>query len=279
MSSIDASDEIVSDEDFRELISKIETQTRFRGRFYKDSCLRRRLAIRMRARGAGSLAGYSRLLDSDPGEYEFLVDALTINVTKFFRDSETWNAIRRDVIPHLFDLPVAERRIWSAGCASGEEAYSTSILLREWAEESGRMSDVGHFHIVGTDIDRRSLDAAHRAEYTELSLSETPEAVRQRWFSPGPMFQLKPEAKRHVSFLRHDLISELSEREQSLILCRNVIIYFDREIQLELFHRFFDSLIPGGFLVLGKVETLLGPMRCLFHPVNSRERIFRKPVR
>ena len=131
---------------------------------------------------------------------------------------------------------------------------------------------------MGTDIDRRSLEAAQRGVYPELSLSETPPQLREKWFSPGPPWRIRPEAQRGVSFVRRDLISERPEAGQHLIFCRNVVIYFDREIQERLFKDFYDALVPGGFLVLGKVETLIGVARTLFRPVNNRERIFQKPA-
>jgi chemotaxis methyl-accepting protein methylase len=168
--------------------------------------------------------------------------------------------------------------VWSAGSASGEEAYTVSILMHEWAEKHHRRHEVDRVRIVGTDIDRKSLDNAQRGVYPDLSLSETPPHLRQRWFSPGPPFRIRPEAQKNVSFVRRDLISDPAEGGQSLIFCRNVVIYFDREIQERLFKDFYDALVPGGHLVLGKVETLIGVARTLFRPVNNRERIFRKPA-
>jgi len=260
-----------------ELKAKIHSDRGFNCHHYKNRCLERRLAVRMRARGEESFGGYAVLLDSDPAEYELLLDALTINVTKFFRNLETWEVIADKVMPALFARPEDDQRIWSAGCASGEEAYTVSILLHEYAERHSRGRDLSRFRITGTDIDRRSLDAARRAEYTELSLTETPADRVERWFSPGPPYRLDERIRANAGFLWKDLISGEPEAEQSLILCRNVIIYLGREIQEELFQRFYDALLPGGFLVLGKVETLLGPMRQRFVPVSSRERIFQKP--
>jgi chemotaxis methyl-accepting protein methylase len=260
------------------LKQKIQEERGFNCCFYKDKCLRRRLAVRMRARGTESFHEYSGLLDSDAAEYDLLLDALTINVTKFFRNAETWAVVRDQVVPALFDLDANPVRIWSAGCASGEEPYSVSILLREHAEATGRTAELGRFRIIGTDIDRRSLDAARRGEFPDLSLVETPPEQKERWFSPGPPFRLAEQVRENVAFVRKDLISGGPERRQHLILCRNVIIYFDREIQERLFQRFHDALVPGGMLVLGKVETLLGPARSMFQPVSNRERVFRKPL-
>ena len=270
--------EPLTDDGFHALVSQIESRTSFQGKFYKEKCLRRRVAVRMRARGLGSLTDYAELLESDPAEYDLLLDALTINVSKFFRNWEIWQAIDALVVPELFDAHAGERKLWSAGCAGGEEAYSLSLLLHEWAARHGREGDLDRFHVLGTDIDRRSLGTARKAEYSELAFGDTPPDVQARWFSPGPPFRLDPRATRGVSFEQRDLISGEPERGVSLILCRNVIIYFDREIQEELFQRFYDALLPGGFLVLGKVETLLGRPRSLFRPVSHRDRIFRKPA-
>lgn len=263
--------------DIRGLRDKIQADRGFNGQHYKEKCFRRRIAVRMRARGRETFGEYALLLDEDPAEYDLLLDALTINVTKFFRNAEMWTVFAEEVVPRLFGGSPGPRRVWSAGCASGEEAYSVSMLLHEWAESEGRANELRRFHILGTDIDRRSLDAARRAEYGELSMTETPDEVRARWFNNGPPLRLDPRIVAPVSFERRDLISEPAPASQHLILCRNVIIYLDREIQEELFQRFYDALLPGGYLVLGKVETLLGRTRGLFHPVNNRERIFMKP--
>jgi chemotaxis protein methyltransferase CheR len=265
------------DEELEKLKRKIEKDRGFNCQFYKEKCLRRRIAVRMRARGQRSFAEYGALLDRDPAEYDHLLDTLTINVTKFFRNLETWQAVEQQVLPTLFEGrdPV---RVWSAGSASGEEAYTASILMREWLERERRSGEASRIQITGTDIDRRSLDSARRAEYPELSMAETPKAVLDRWFSAGPPFALRPEARPGVSFERRDLISGQPLTGQNLIFCRNVVIYFDRDIQERLFKQFYDSLAPGGFLVMGKVETLIGEARLLFRPVNNRERIFRRPA-
>jgi len=265
------------EEELEKLKRKIERDRGFNCGFYKDKCLRRRIAVRMRARGQRTFADYAALLDHEPGEYDHLLDTLTINVTKFFRNLETWQAVEQQVIPHLFALsgPV---RVWSAGSASGEEAYTCSILLHEWARVHGKTRELDRFQILGTDIDRKSLENAERGSYPELSLTETPPEVRQHWFSPGPPYRILPEAQRNVSFTRRDLISEPAPRGQNLIFCRNVVIYFDREIQERLFRDFYDALVPGGFLVMGKVETLIGSARTLFRAVNNRERIFQRPA-
>lgn len=259
-----------------QLKQKIYEERGFNCHLYKDKCLRRRIAVRMRARGESTYGAYAALLDRDAAEYELLLDALTINVTKFFRNQEVWAVIEEEVIPRLFEGAPEPRRIWSAGSASGEEIYSVSMLLHDWADRFRRTEELERFRLLGTDIDRRSLEAARVGSYPELSMGETPERLIERWFHGGPPYQLDPRIRERVSFEQRDLISGPAEPRQHLILCRNVIIYFDRTIQEALFDRFYEALEPGGFLVLGKVETLLGRTRSLLRPVNNRQRIFRK---
>lgn len=262
--------------EFDLLKHKIHRERGFNCHFYKDRCLQRRVAVRMRARGCTDVGAYAALLDHDPPEYEYLLDALTINVTKFLRNPETWRVVEEEVFPHLLAAN-GPRRVWSAGCASGEEPYTMSILLHEWAERHGRTSQLSGLRILGTDIDSGSLAAAARAEYPSLALVETPPALRERWFGPGPPFRLHPRAREQVSFARCDLTCEAFPVRQSAIFCRNVVIYFERALQEILFQRFYEALLPGGFLVMGKVETLVGPARARFRTVNNRERIFRRP--
>lgn len=272
--------ELDSPEEEHQLIllkEKIHQERGFNSPFYKDKCLRRRIAVRMRAQGVTGYAAYAALLDERPDEYDRLIDTLTVNVTKFFRNYETWQVIEERVVPDLFARPEPTLTCWSAGCSSGEEPYTLSILFHEWAHANGRAEHLDRVRVWGTDIDRQSLSAARVGIYPELSMVETPLAIRERWFTGSGPYRLDPAARRIVEFSRHDLISDTPPEGCHLILCRNVIIYFDRHVQERIFQMFYDSLAPGGILVLGRVETLLGRTRSLFQVIQPRERIFRKP--
>lgn len=258
---------------FAALTAKISGERGFGCANYKEKCLRRRIAVRMRARGVHAFDDYARLLDSDPAEYDKLLDALTINVTKLFRNADTYAAIAHDVLPALWQLPPRELTVWSAGCASGEEPYSLAILFHRHGELHGPR----RVRIIGTDIDRGSLDAAARGEYQEGAFVEIPPDLRTRYFEGDPPRRVGAETRELVEFRRRDLLREgPPASDMHLVVCRNVLIYFDRDSQERLFRAFHEALAPGGFLVLGKVETLLGPTRQLFQAVNPRERIFRK---
>ena len=232
----------------------------------------------MRAKHSATPGEYAMELDSDPREYDRLIRSLTVNVTKFFRNWDTYSMIEDKIIPALWDRGERETRVWSAGCSSGEEPYSIGILMHKYAAECQEPARLETISIIGTDIDAGCLADAERACYADSALADTPPALRERYFPEvAGLHTMLPDVKRLVSFECNDLLAyEPRSEDMHLVLCRNVIIYFEREAQDALFSAFHRSLAPGGFLVLGKVESLLGDARALFTPVNARERIFRK---
>jgi len=278
--SLPLADGELDEADARELQAlkrQVELDSGLRCDGYKEKCLRRRIAVRMRARGVHRYRDYAELLREDPAEYQRLLAAIVINVSKFFRNPEVWAALRERVLGELLALDARPVRIWSAGTAGGEEAYSVAIMLLEalgGAASARRVSR--RFAILGTDIDDESLEIARRGEYGELALSDTEEGLRRRWFEPGTRYRLRPEPRGLVEFRVLDLMKDPFPQGQHLILCRNVIIYFERAVQEELFVRFRDALVPGGYLVLGKVETLVGPAASAFRQVAPRERIYQR---
>ncbi|HEY6808518.1 MAG TPA: protein-glutamate O-methyltransferase CheR [Gemmatimonadales bacterium] len=262
---------------FRALTRKISQARGFSCEAYKDKCLRRRIAVRMRARGVHTFADYAALLDRDAHEYEQLLDALTINVTKFYRNAEMWNALG----PHLAAL-WRERhghlKVWSAGCASGEEPYTLAVLLAEAARTAGEEPQLARCRVDATDIDRVSLERTRAAAYPTAAFSEMPALLVQRYFTGGETREPVPAVKRLVRVIALDLVREPPpDPPYDLITCRNVVIYFDRESQERLFVRFAEALRPGGVLVLGKVETLFGAARDRLTLLDARERIYRRP--
>jgi chemotaxis methyl-accepting protein methylase len=242
---------------------------------YKESCLRRRLAVRMRARGVHTYADYARVLETDRAEYDRLVDALTINVTKFYRNRETWDALASRYLPELWEARDGAVRCWSAGCATGEEPFTLAILLLEAARARGRRPPDGA-RVDATDLDPGALARAEAGAYRAPAFDELPADLGERYFTPGAARTVLPEVRGRVRFHRHDLLREPPPAPPyDLILCRNVVIYFDRPTQERLFQGFADALAPGGVLVLGKVETLFGPVRARFRLDDPRERIYR----
>jgi chemotaxis methyl-accepting protein methylase len=260
--------------EFDALKAQIHAESGFFCAGYKEKCLRRRLAIRMRARGAHRYSEYGELLRRDRAEYEKLLAVLTINVSKFFRNIEVWRVLEREVVPALFALRTPQVRIWSAGSAGGEEAYSVAIMLREYARKHGLMERLRRFTILGSDIDREVLEVARRAEYGETAFGEIPQELLERWFDAGPRHRLRDEVRQMVRFEPLDLLSDPYPADQHLILCRNVTIYFERAETEALLERMRSSLAPGGYLVIGKVEVLFGQLAREFRPITHRERIY-----
>lgn len=267
------------DDGFRDLTEKITRESSFHCISYKERCVRRRIGVRMRARGTATYEQYSRILDVDGSEYERLIDVLTVNVTRFFRNPTAFAAIRQHVIPDLWQRRRAIRG-WSAGTASGEEAFSLAALFYEYAMERDELPSMARISVVGSDIDRASLDAARLATYLPASFADTdPEAV-ERLFPAcrGGRTVIWP-VRAVTSFERRDLLTEPPGNEAfDLIACRNVLIYLDRASQERLLDTLYDCLRPGGYLALGHVETLFGKSRAHLMPVDVRERLYRKPV-
>jgi chemotaxis methyl-accepting protein methylase len=258
-------------------MGKIEREHGLRLASYKQPCLRRRLAVRMRACGAHTFGAYAEVLDAVPAEYDRLLDALTVNVTRFFRNPETWALLGRRVVPELWARP-GRVRVWSAGCASGEEPYSLALLFAEHAAAGeGVEAALARLRIDATDLDPEAVEVARRAEYPAAALAEVPPALLARWFSAEPPHRVAPALARRVRVAVHDLTREPPPAPPyHLIVCRNAVIYFDRVTQERIFAAFAEALVPGGRLLLGKVETLYGPARARFDLEEPRERLFRR---
>jgi len=268
-----------ADDGFRDLAEKITRESEFRCTNYKDGCVRRRIAVRMRARGAATYAQYGDLLDSDSSEYERLMDTLTVNVTRFFRNPNTFAVAAERVIPELWRR-VPRIRVWSAGSASGEEAYSLAALFHEHARSIGALGSLGRVSVLGSDIDRGSLDAANRAAYLPASFTDTPPEILERLFPrAGDRRTVIPAVRAITRFERRDILREPpAPATFDLVACRNVVIYLDRDTQEALVDSLFDSLRPGGYLMMGHVETIFGRARRHLVPVDLRERIYHKPL-
>jgi chemotaxis methyl-accepting protein methylase len=244
---------------------------------YKDKCLRRRLAVRMRACGVATLSEYAALLGRRPDEVARLLDTLTINVTQFFRNPETWARLRLELV-RLAAEPGGGLRAWSAGCATGEEAYTVAILaLDVWSERASAGADP-QVRIDATDVDPQCLDAARSAQYPAASFREAPRQALERYTRVvGDRREVTEAVRALVRFTRHDLGRDPAPHPPyDLVVCRNVVIYFERRTQERLFGLFADALRPAGLLLLGKVETLYGPARDRFEPLDARERLYRR---
>ncbi|HTY20808.1 MAG TPA: protein-glutamate O-methyltransferase CheR [Geobacteraceae bacterium] len=244
---------------------------------YKDKCIRRRIAIRVRATHCRTGEEYGELLREKNGESDRLLKVLTIHVSQFFRNSPTFEKLKTDIMPYLLERrEVGERdrlTFWSVGCASGEEPYSLALILKEFYPREATRERI---RILATDVDANVLDVARAGIYGEERIMEVQPASRERWFRcEEGKFHLLPEIKVMVDFEKRDLSDRETFPDCDLILCRNVLIYFERRHQERILNGFADVLGKGGILVMGKSETLFGAIRSRFQTVCPIERIYR----
>ena len=247
------------------------------GRF-KEAYLRRRVSTRVRATGSGDWKAYGELLKQDPLELEKLRDRLTVNVTEFFRDADFWAVLEAEVLPQLLEkalgAPHRELRVWSAGCSSGEEPYSLALMFLKAAQRQGKGVRV---RILASDIDEAVLARAKEGRYPAEALRLVPDALRRDAFvADGALWQVAPWLRKAVAFRRLDLFSSPPPPGLDLVLCRNVMIYFSRDLQQRLLRAFHQALRPGGYFATGKTETVLGPARGGFQCTSARARIFQR---
>lgn len=265
--------------DLSKLVAKVREERGLDLAHYRPRYLERRIGTRLRALGLLTYRQYAAYLDANPDEYARLLDALTINVTQFFRDATVYQTLRSDVIPTLLAAKAARKqktvRVWSAGCATGEEVYSLAI---SFLAEMRRLRWEPMLLVVGTDIDREALAVARRGVYPIEQLEQIPEPERSRYaVVDGDRFHFRPEVARHVKFEHLNLFEDRPVRLADVVFCRNVFIYFTREQQERMLNVFWESLTRGGYLVLGRSERLAPAFADRFELVSGRERIYRKP--
>ncbi|MFA9428808.1 protein-glutamate O-methyltransferase CheR [Egicoccus sp. AB-alg2] len=246
-------------------------------RNYARASLRRRLWRRVTAEGRVSLAGLLETILHDPQAMERLRVDLSVTVTSMFRDPPFFRSLRERVLPVLATYPFV--RVWVAGCASGEEVYSLAILLRE----EGLADRV---RIYATDVSDEILARAQQGrvpldkmrDYSSSYLEGGGhEGLSQYYEVDGRWAVLDPTLRDGVVFARHNLATDGTFNEFNLILCRNVLIYFDRSLQQRVHRLFDDSLAPLGMLALGARESLVGSgLEDRYEPVDAEVRIYRR---
>jgi two-component system CheB/CheR fusion protein len=261
--------------DFERLLEHLKQTRGFDFTSYKRSTLTRRIDKRIKTVGVASYMDYVDYLEVHPDEYGQLFNEILINVTTFFRDPETFDYLAREIVPALLrtkpgDEPI---RIWSAGCASGEECYSLAILFAEALGADGYRDRV---KIYATDVDEEELAIARQGSYSERDIGDLPDAYRRKYFDRGAgRWNFKKEFRRSVIFGRHDLLDDAPISRVDLLVCRNTLMYFNHEAQMKIVSRFHFALREGGYLVLGRAEMLLN-FADAFAPVDLKQRVFMK---
>lgn len=266
-----------TDEAFEALLTYLRDSRGFDFTGYKRTSLMRRVRYRMNQIGCETFEEYLDLLQASSDEFAALFNTILINVTAFFRDPGSWEFLRDEVIPPL----LAERgpndpiRVWSAGCASGEEAYTLAMIL---AESLGIDEFRRRVKVYATDVDEGALTEARAATYDAKAVESIPPDLLARYFQhSNGRYTFRKDLRRAVIFGRNDLVKDAPISRVDLLTCRNTLMYFNAETQQNIMSRLHFALAPKGALFLGHAEMLLSHSD-RFTPINLKHRIFRKAV-
>ena len=247
---------------------------------YKDQFIKRRVYARMLTCNVRSVSRYLRLLERSVEERKSFLDALSINVSCFFRDSYVWETVKEKVLRKVIEDKIWKKgriQIWSAGCSHGQEPYTIAILLLELAKELGTLPPVT---IYATDIDGDALERAKTGVYPPSEVRNVPPQLLRAYFRwMDGKYKVRDDVKGFVRFRRHDLITQPPLRFSHVIFYRNVQIYLSKECQLKVLRNFYTSLNPPGYLILGTSETISEEAKDLFEPVSTYARIYKKKAR
>lgn len=242
---------------------------------YRENYFHRILKKRLIRLRYNSYREYYKFLKNNPSEIATFRDSLSINVTRFFRNREVWEYIKHDIFTHLTENLTSDYvKIWSAGCAIGAEPYSLAMILNDIGN---KISKLTRFNILATDIKDELLSTALEGTYFDEHLSELTEKEIHTYFTEdGNNYLIKSYLKKMVKFDRLDLVSDPYPQNLDLIVCRNVLIYIDNRAKEKIFEKFFHSLNSGGFLIIGKSESLLGDWREQVETYSINHRVYRK---
>jgi two-component system CheB/CheR fusion protein len=269
---------VESDPEWPTLLQYLLDERGFDFHGYKAASLSRRIRKRMDAVRLERFSAYQDYLQAHPGEFATLFNTILINVTSFFRDPAAWEAVRTRALPDILAgrSPEEPLRAWSAGCASGEEAYTIAMVL---AEELGLDEFQRRVKIYATDVDDDALNAARHATYGARHVEGVPPELLAKYFDHADgNYTFRKDLRRQVIFGRHDLINDAPISRVDLLTCRNTLMYLSAETQARVLSRLHFALNEGGFLLLGRAETLIAYGHS-FVTVDLKRRLSRKGAR
>jgi two-component system CheB/CheR fusion protein len=267
-----------TDPEWSRLLEYLLTSRGFDFHGYKAASLARRIRKRMESVGLETFAGYQEYLEVHENEFSALFNTILINVTSFFRDPASWEVVRTVAVPEILagKAPGESLRAWSVGCASGEEAYTIAMIL---AEELGLDEFRERVKIYATDVDEDALNTARHAAYSDRQLEGVPPELLTKYFEKVDGLHLfRKDLRRQVIFGRHDLINDAPISRIDLLTCRNTLMYLNGETQARVLSRLHFALNDGGFLLLGRAETLMAHGHS-FVAVDLKRRLSRKGSR
>jgi chemotaxis protein methyltransferase CheR len=267
--------EDLTDDEFAAITLLLRERRQFDLDQYKDRCIRRRIAKRLRSCKVVDVASYLKRLAMDRDELDTLLATISIHVSQFFRNPDTYRILEQKILPDLCSRARAEGRneltLWSAGCASGEEPYSLALLIDDMNVRDLKIN------ILATDVSEPILDLARCGTFEALRLKEVPPEVLNKYFhGENGHYQVIERIRNQVEFRQHNIMTASNYLPADLILCRNVMIYFTREEQERILSRFAATLPEHGALVLGRSETMSGAICSYYQSEFPVERVYRR---
>lgn len=238
--------------DYIKFVDSIKRKTGIDLAAYKEAQMKRRLTSLYEKKGYKDFVDFFQALDKDRDLMNEFLDRMTINVSEFYRNAKRWDVLQHKIFPKL----LAENKrlkIWSAACSTGEEPYTTAMVL-------SNLIPLSQIAIHATDLDENAIQRAKVGIYPERSLAEVPDDMKKKYFEKQAQFYKVDEAvKKTVSFKKHNLLKDTYEKNYDLIICRNVMIYFTEEAKDQIYQNFSNSLKPGGILFVGSTEQIFNP--------------------
>jgi len=263
--------------ELKRFISRIKERKGLDLTLYRPTFLLRRIKTRMYSCGLEGISAYLTKVEKDLGEWEKLLEALSINVSEFFRDGEVFDYFAKHCLRELVERKKANKqriiRFWSAGCSFGEEPYSLAIMLRENINE-----DYFFAKVFATDIDTNSLAKAKKGLYHESVLKNVPSKLKERYFIrvKEDIWSVDDSLRKMITFRQHNLFEKPLFKYFDAVFCRNVRIYFSAQQSEEVLWNIYNALAKGGYLVLGKVEAVPVSLKKYFVDIESSCKIFQK---
>lgn len=273
-----ASNELEENELLEELLVYLKRSCGFDFTGYKHSYLIRRISKRMQRVGIGSYRGYIDYLKVHPEEFTSLFNTILINFTSFFRDRSVWDYLTNKLVPEIVASKVLNEpiRVWSAGCASGEEAYTLAIIL---AEALGVEQFRERVKIYATDIDEEALNQSLQADYMNRMVTGISSTLLEKYFErTANAYIFRKDLRCSLIFSRHNLIKDAPISQIDILTCRNVLMYLKPETQKRILSYLYKAVQNSGFLLLGQAESVRENTHT-FTPVDLKLRIYEKTLK
>jgi chemotaxis protein methyltransferase CheR len=263
----------IPDYEYCEILNLLKNKKNLDMYGFRDKFLKRRIKLKMNEKKITNYKDFIKLLKQDDDEIDKLFHFITVNYTSFYRDSDVYDQFYQEILPQIFrsKKPV---KVLSAGCSSGEEPHTLSILLNEYNE---RNNCKVNFSIDALDVDSEMIHKAQKGEYNKESFKELDNKYIQKYFTEvNDKYIIKNEVKRYISYRLHDINKPIKDNYYDVIFCRNVFIYFTNESKERALENFYNALKENSYLIIGKTEMMPISFNSKYHCISSRKKIYRK---